>query len=103
MYAPFICKFTTASANYDLFANTTIRSSLEKQFGSSILEDIDNGKACMVLTVLVDSITQIRLSSEYDWNDFIKDIVYSSVGTINPTHCYIKDTGISGTLMIQVQ
>jgi hypothetical protein len=103
MTEPLICKFTTSSTNYDLFADTTIRTRICNQFGSSILASIDKGDAGMNLTVFVNSPTQIKLKETDDWNDFIRDIVYSSNGTVYKKHCYIKDPGISGTLSIQIR
>jgi hypothetical protein len=99
-----IIEFTTTSADYDLFQSTNIQDQIKKHFGESYIDSIAQGNTGMKLTVFVnsDSTTGIKFNINDNYQSFIRNIVYSRSGIIYPKNCYIKDSGISGQLMIQI-
>jgi hypothetical protein len=103
MTLPMNSKFSTTTNNYDLLADATIVDQITKHLGDGIYNSILKGNARLSFTVFVNSTTQIKFTEDDNWQDFIVDKVYSSNSVGYPKHIYIKDTGITGLLSLQVE
>lgn len=86
--APIQKKFTTTSANYDLFADAKVKASMDEHSTKLPVE--------MRLTLLPDSpCTVIVNGNEYD-----APIFYSTDTTTRISSFIIKESGISGLVII---
>jgi len=103
MTLPLVMNFTTNSSDCNLYELPEVVEQMQKHFKETQTKLILNANTDVSITVLVNSVTQIKFSEDGAYNDFIVNKVYSSNGGVRARGIYIKDSGVSGTLSLQIE